>query len=215
MLTICYSPKGGQGCTTVAVALACATPDAILIDTAGDAPAAAGIPAPSGPGVCDLLASDQPVTADVLDGLTVGAPGLSVIPAGYTPAHQITAARWTELATALGALRPVIVDAATDPDAAAMPADRRIMVVQACYLALRRAVTLPLRPDQIVLVADHHRALTERDVEATLGTPTATVALDPRVARAIDAGLLTARMPTSLTRSLRPLATPAAQQAPR
>ena len=49
MLTVCYSPKGGQGCTTVTAALALAQRGSRLIDTTGDLPAVLGLPEPSGP----------------------------------------------------------------------------------------------------------------------------------------------------------------------
>lgn len=206
MLTVCYSPKGGQGCTTVAVALACLTPQALLIDAAGDATAVAGAPLPVGAGIRDLLGTDTPVTDELVDRLAITGGPVALVPAGTTPPHTIEPDRWARLADALTSARPVVIDAATDPAASAMPAARRIMVIQPCYLALRRAVAQAVRPDEIVLVADRHRALTAGDVEATLGAPvTVTVPIDPRVARAVDAGLFTARLPGVLARALAPL----------
>lgn len=211
MLTICYSPKGGQGCTTVAVALAlaCARSDVLVIDTAGDVSAVAGLPAPAGPGICDLAASDHPLTSEALARVALHVPALSMIPAGTTPAYEITEARWRHLPGAVPPEQAAIVDAATNAEVAAIAADRRIMVIRACYLALRRAAAMAVRPDEIVLVADHYRAITERDIEATLAAPvTATVPVTPLVARTIDAGLLTTHLPSVLTRSLRPLTAP-------
>lgn len=207
MLTVCYSPKGGQGCTTVAVALASLTPDALLIDTADDAPAVAGvIPATLAGGICDLLDTKVAVTDELVGRLAITDAPVAIVPAGHTPVDTIRPDRWAQLADVFTASRPVIVDAATNPGVAAMPAARRIMVIQPCYLALRRAVAQAVRPDAIVLVTDRYRALTARDVEATLGAPvTATVAIDPLVARAVDAGLFTTRLPRVLARALTPL----------
>jgi hypothetical protein len=63
---------------------------------------------------------------------------------------------------------------------------------------------LAIRPTGIVLVDEPGRALTSTDVERALGVGVvAEVRLDPAVARAVDAGLLIARLPRSLSLSLR------------
>jgi hypothetical protein len=78
-----------------------------------------------------------------------------------------------------------------------------LLVLRPCYLALRRAANHPLRPAGVVLVTEAGRALTRSDVEGVLGVPVrATVPVEPVVARAVDAGLLAARLPRSL-RALR------------
>lgn len=74
MLTVCYSPKGGQGCTTVTAALALAQRGARLIDTTGDLPAVLGLPDTSGPGICDLLADDQPLEFAAIERLATSSP---------------------------------------------------------------------------------------------------------------------------------------------
>lgn len=209
MLTVCYSPKGGQGCTTVAVLLAAITPGAVLIDIGGDAPDAAGLDIPAASGIGDVLAGDEAITTERLAELTITADPVSIIPAGSAPIRRIEPGRWHSLAAAIPADRAMIVDAGTNTDVAALPADRRIMVVHACYLALRRAVACPVRPDEIVLVADPRRALGQTDAEAALGTRvSAVVPVDPRVARRVDAGRLTADLPNLLTRRLQHLAQP-------
>jgi hypothetical protein len=54
-----------------------------------------------------------------------------------------------------------------------------------------------------VLVTEPGRALGVADVEGTLHVPVrAEVAVDPSVARAVDAGLLASRLPRPLARSL-------------
>jgi hypothetical protein len=65
-------------------------------------------------------------------------------------------------------------------------------------------VRQPTRPSGIVLVEEPGRALRPRDVEASLGAPVvATVLLDPAIARAVDAGLLLARLPTGFRNAVR------------
>jgi hypothetical protein len=79
-------------------------------------------------------------------------------------------------------------------------------VTRACYLSLRRALDAPLRATGVVLVRELGRRLDHTDVEDVLGIPVvATVDVDESVSRAVDAGLLNARMPRELTRSLRHL----------
>jgi hypothetical protein len=77
------------------------------------------------------------------------------------------------------------------------------LVTTACYLALRKAVALAVRPDAIILHEQQGRALTEKDVATAIGAPlVAVVPNDPTVARSIDAGLLSVRMPRPLGRAL-------------
>ena len=62
MLTTVWSVKGGAGCTVVSVAIVvmrCAARDGrcVLVDLAGDLPAALGLSEPGGPGVTDWLAA--------------------------------------------------------------------------------------------------------------------------------------------------------------
>jgi len=72
-------------------------------------------------------------------------------------------------------------------------------VLRPCYLALRRAVSTRLRVDGVILVNEPGRALSKRDVASVLSAPiVAEVELDPRLARVIDAGLLTTRLPSSM-----------------
>ncbi len=203
MLTVCYSPKGGQGCTTVTAALALAQRGSRLIDTTGDLPAVLGLPEPSGPGICDLLADDQPLEVAAIERLATPTP-TPLVSAGSTPEAAVPAHRWAELATTLIADRGAwFLDAGTNPAAGSLAADRRLLVVRNCYLALRRAVAHPVRPDGVVLVTEPGRALTATDVEAVLTAPVvAEIAIDPAVARTIDAGLLAARLPRTLARRL-------------
>jgi hypothetical protein len=80
-------------------------------------------------------------------------------------------------------------------------ADASVVVVRGCYLALRRAVRMPLvaRAAGAVLVDEPGRALGQDEVGEVLGLPVlARFPLRPSVARAVDAGVLAARLPGHL-----------------
>lgn len=211
MLVACWSSKGGSGTTVVAASLALVlarrTVDgALLADLAGDIPAALGLPEPEGPGLAGWLAAGPEVPPDALSRLEHAAgPGLGLLPRG---AGALRADRSEALAALLGAdPRPVVVDCGADPEGAAhslaAAATRSVLVTRACFLSLRRALTAPLRPSEVVLLSEPGRSLTRHDVEDCVGAPVvAEVAVDPAVARAVDAGLLAARLPRTLVREL-------------
>ena len=69
-------------------------------------------------------------------------------------------------------------------------------------LALRRAIGVPFVPDHVVLISEYQRSLTERNVGLALALPVTSVPYDPAIARAIDAGLLAARLPRCLANSI-------------
>jgi hypothetical protein len=206
MVTLCWAAKGGSGTTVTAVAMALAAgAPMLLIDLAGDVPAVLGVPEPDGPGVFDWLASEASTSR--LAGLELRADAhISVLPRGR-PA-QVPPARWDELATWLRSeRRGIVVDAGSTgvpPPSVVRASDHAILVIRPCYLALRAAVRQPTRPTGIVLVDEPGRALRARDVEASLGVPVvATVLLDPAIARAVDAGLLLARLPAGFRHAVR------------
>jgi hypothetical protein len=212
VLVACWSSKGGAGTTVVASGLAILLArrhpaGALLADLAGDAPAALGLPEADGPGIADWLHAGPGVPADALARLERSAGGgLSVLPRGEGPLAA------TERAEVLAALlaadeRPVVADCGTGPDGAARTlaagATRSLLVTRACFLALRRAATIALQPSAVVLLTEPGRALSRADVERCVGSPVvAEVAIDPQVARAIDAGLLASRLPRSLAKEL-------------
>jgi hypothetical protein len=222
VLICCWSSKGGAGTTVVAAALALrlgrrAPLGALLVDLAGDAPVALGLPDdPAGPGVTGWLDGGPSVPADALARVEVPvAPGVSLLPRGTRP---FDASRANALATVLAAdPRPVVVDAGVLRLLGDAPAPRlqvaaavtataahSLLVTRACFMALRRAISAPVRPSGIVLVAEEGRALTAADVEQALGVPVcAQVSVTAAVARAVDAGLLAASLPRSLERELR------------
>jgi cellulose biosynthesis protein BcsQ len=222
----CWSVKGGSGTTVVAAALALLlarrSPDgALLVDLAGDAPAALGLGERAGPGVHAWLAAGGATPPDALARLEVAAaPELALLPAGDPPAGaapgQGLAAARTERAALLASLlaadpRPVVVDCGPLAGDAAVVlaggATASLLVLRPCYLALRRAQAAPLRPSGVVLVVEPGRALGPADVEAVLGVPVrALVPWDPAVARCVDAGLLARRLPRQLERPLQRVA---------
>lgn len=211
MVVACWSSKGGAGTTVVAASLAllAARRDAggaLLVDLAGDAPAALGVPDPDGPGLAGWLDAGDAVPADALSRLEhLTGDGLALLARG-------PGALRPERAEVLAALlaadpRPVVVDCGAEPQGVALvvaaSATRSVLVTRACFLALRRALSAPLRPSEIVLLTEPGRSLTRHDVEQCIGAPVvAEVAVDPLVARAVDAGLLATRLPRGLVREL-------------
>jgi len=182
-----------------------ATSPTLLIDLAGDVPAVLGIPEPDGPGVFDWLASDAP--ASRLAALEMRADGhAAVLPCGRIAA--VSPERWRELASWLrGERRNIVVDAGSagaPPPAIVGAADNALLVTRPCYLAIRAAARSSARPTGVVLIDEPGRALRARDVEASVGAPVvATVLLDPAIARAVDAGLLLARLPLGFRHAVR------------
>jgi hypothetical protein len=180
------------------------------VDLGGDLPAALGIGEPSGPGLGDWLAAEDDVGADALARLEIdAAPDLTLLASGSDIA--VRAGRAEALMSILARDdRTVVVDAGTARTPLALElvstATESLLVLRPCYLALRRAVAVPIRPSSVVLVHEAGRALTRRDVEEVLGVPVgAEVDADPAVARAVDAGLLAGRLPRSLAHALRGL----------
>lgn len=201
-------------------------PGALLVDLAGEAPAVLGLPEPAGPGVADWLAATSDVPPDGLARLEVEVgEGLHVVPRGGSlPSEAEAVARAEVLAAVLAAdTRVVVVDCGclapqAAPDGAERPAGAAapvvpaalaasgsigILVTRTCYLALRRAAALPLRPTGVVVIEEPGRALHAADVEAVIDRPIlATIPWDPAVGRAVDGGLFGSRMPRALSRAL-------------
>jgi hypothetical protein len=205
MITICWAAKGGSGTTVVAATRALAARDpSLVVDLAGDMPLVFGVAEPDGPGVHDWLTSEA--APERLADLELSvAPNRRLLPAGRS--EPPIEARWNELATQLrDDPRDVVIDAGTStprPELVAV-ADHAWIVTRACYLALCAAARQPCRPNGIVLVDEPGRALRATDIEAALGAPVvAEVPLDPAIARAVDAGLLVARLPGPFRNQLR------------
>jgi len=183
---------------------------ALLVDLAGDAPAVLGLPDPGDPGLAGWLLAGADVPADALTRLELDVGnGLSLLPSG-SDAIVGQSHRAEVLAALLAADgRPVVADCGRlDRSevgvALAAGATHSLLVTRACYLALRRASTAAVRPSGVVLVKEPGRALGRADVEQVVGAPVrAEIAVDPAIARAVDAGVLCARLPRGLERALR------------
>ncbi|MGQ0832512.1 MAG: hypothetical protein ACT4OV_12625, partial [Microthrixaceae bacterium] len=178
----------------------------LLVDLAGDGPAVLGLPEPDGPGLVGWLAAGAAVPADALGRLEVAAgPALRLLPRGT---GHLDASRGEILAALLATdPRAVVIDCGSEPTGVALAvaagATRSILVTRPCFLALRRALAAPLRPSEVVLLTEPGRSLRGADVEDCIGAPVvAEVSVDPAVARAVDAGLLSSRLPRGLAREL-------------
>jgi hypothetical protein len=176
---------------------------ATLVDLGGDCATALGMNEPDGPGVIDWLASPTAGATELARLALTIRDEVQLIPRGdgNPPDNQ-----WPRLAASLAAVETVIIDAGTGcpPQALHEAAEQSLLIIRPCFMAIRRAQQLAIRPTGIVLVDEPGRALTSTDVERALGVGVvAEVRLDPAVARAVDAGLLIARLPRSLSLSLR------------
>ncbi len=218
MTIVCWSVKGGSGTTVTATSLARVLADrhgsgALLVDTAGDALVVLGQEEVKTRGVRTWLGSADDVSSDALDLLTIDAGhNLRVLPAGDVPSSIPTPTRWRELAGYLDRCeQAVVVDLGTL--SAPHRSGRRtllesaatsLLVIRPCYLAVRRAIEFPVRPTGVILVREDDRSITGADVSAALGVPiVATVLVDARIARTVDAGLLGSRLPRPLIRAYR------------
>jgi len=216
VVVCCWSAKGGAGTTVVASALALllarrSLDGAVLVDLAGDVPAALGVADDAPAGVSEWLSIGERVPADGFARLECPAGGgVAIVPRGRGDlfegrAHALAALLATDH-------RPVVVDAGVvdGPGVAATLAASSatsLLVTRPCFLALRRALAAPVRPSGVVLVVEDGRALAAADVEGALGVPVcAQVLVTPQVARAVDAGILPSRLPRSLEKELRDVA---------
>jgi Flp pilus assembly CpaE family ATPase len=207
VLIACWSTKGGVGTSVVAAALALLLArttggGAVLADLAGDGPAVLGLPEPASPGLAGWLSAGDRVPADALNRIEIEvATGVTLLPRGDGP---LSPQRAEVLAALLDdATRMTVADCGRIGDpavtAVATRASRSLLVTRSCFVALRRLQQAPVRASGVVLVTEPGRVLSRHDVEAAADAPVlAEIPLDPQVARRVDAGLLTGRLPRSL-----------------
>ena len=208
----CWSVKGGVGTSVVAAAVAVmgakGGDDVLLVDLAGDQAAILGVES-NGPGLHEWLEAGEAVALDALRRLEIPVgPGLRLLaPGGESP--DSSPAHHDRLSVALALTdrpgRRVVVDLGTIDPASSVSsvlagAGRSVLVTRACYLALRRARPEPGgRGFDVVLVDEPGRALGRLDVARALGVGSVIrVPWEPSIARAVDAGTLTGRVPGPL-----------------
>lgn len=225
MLLALWSPKGGSGTSVFAAALALVLArgehgGCRLADLDGDQPAIFGLGSDPELGLLDWLAAGPDAPTEALDRLAVeAAPGVAVLPLGVrgpsrAPGTRFAAESGAALAVALrDGEFPAVVDCgrAGDPAARAVAevADAAIVVLRGCYLAVRRAVRSPVLgcTAGAVLVEEPGRSLARREVRDVLGIPVlARAPFREQVFRAVDAGVLAARLPEALVRAAADLA---------
>lgn len=159
MYTLCWSVKGGSGTTVVAAALAILAArrsPTTLVDLGGDCAPTLGSVTPSGPGVGDWLAMPS-APPERLWQLAHQCPGdLQLIHAGAMPTGaELTDLAVERLAAAAAATdQHVIIDAGPmlPTDAMLRCAQRPLLVVRPCYLALRRATAIGDTTSGVVVV---------------------------------------------------------------
>jgi len=213
MLWSICSSKGGSGVSVIAAALAVESAhacDVLLVDLGGDLAEILGIEA-SELGLSDWIRSEAGV--DSIENLVQSVrPGLQLLEMGG-PIDGSDVGRLSTLLPHLATYPLVIFDvgvANAEPFSAQSvvlaASDRTTMVLRACYLSLRRAQRLNLPADDVIEVVEGGRALTTVDIEGALGRAvSARLAVDPKIARTVDAGLLIARRPRGLRRCVRNL----------
>ena len=178
--TVFYSLKGGQGTTTAACGYALLKSQqhpVLLIDLAGDCPAALGMSEPFKNG-------------------TARATETLFVHVGMPEPDSREWQAWDEIIIDAGVIH-------TQAEMSKIRIGRMLLVTKACYMAARRGVALGTSPDGIILFEEPSRALGMRDMERCLGANViACIAYDPAVARCIDAGLLATRLPRNLSKNL-------------
>ena len=212
MLVVCWSVKGGVGVTTTASALALvgagrSTEPVLLVDLTGDVPACLGVEPPQGPGVAEWLAAGEDTPPDALGRLHHPvAHGVELLARGAGAFSPDRAGVLAQVLATSG--RTVVVDAGrTDRCAVARclaaEADRSLLVSRLCAVGIGRALHLPARPTGTIVLRERGRLLGSGDLERATGTVVvADLAVDPAVGRAVDAGLVNARLPRSVRGAL-------------
>lgn len=210
MLVVLSSVKGGVGTSVTAAALALlASRDAsrptYLVDLASDQADINGLPSLHD-GLDDWLTSPDRRLTDLAVEVT---PRLRLVPSEHL--SRCDTPDLSGLVLALDELRHeahIVIDAGcldtTKHFECLSP--RRLLVMRPCYVALRTAVSDSSRWDGVVVVRPPDRVLTTRDVVNVCGLPLiAEIPMTADVSRAVDAGVLRSRLPSTLERALRPV----------
>jgi MinD-like ATPase involved in chromosome partitioning or flagellar assembly len=214
MLLAFWSPKGGSGTSVLAAACVLVLArhgGARLADLDGDQPAIFGLDADPPTGLADWLAVGPEAPTDALERLAVEArPGVALLGRG-SPQGSLAPVAAAEAGAALGvALRDgphTVLDLGTAVAPAARAllevSDAAVVVLRGCYLALRRAVHAPglARTSGVAVVHEQGRTLRDDEIADVLDRPVvARVPTKVAIARAVDAGVLSRRLPDALAR---------------
>ena len=204
--------KGGVGTSVIAAAVAvelAREAPVLIVDLAGDQGDLLGVADAGRPGVWDWVSTTE-VEPDAIDRLAVDvADGLRLVPSGTAGATAAAPARVAAFAETIGGRDEEIVldlgvigpDPMTPPALLMTASTHRIVVVRACYMALRRLQEVAVAGYDVVEVREGGRALTTIDIEMIAGQPTAArVDVDPGIARVADAGLVRSRRSRRLRR---------------
>ena len=215
MLLTVWSPKGGTGTTTIAVALSALIAsehgDVRLLDFVGDGASIIGARIDRNVGVHDWLAVGSSPPNDALDALSIAiGERFRYIPPGNSRGLP-TAAASASLADATRRSSAIVVadcghlhDA---PERALVEAgDLSIAVIRPCFLTMARSVrcaTWLQKSCGFVFVDEPHRSLSAKQCAGILGRPLlAAVPCSPDIARTIDSGVLLRRRPQPLFKPL-------------
>lgn len=172
-----HTVKGGQGCTTVAVAFAALNASEgkkVMIFSAA--------PADDLPGVMGFGHTPSKRVTDNL----------------YYASTETYTEKGIIASSTMHDLDLLVIDGGTSvPDI--YGTDKTILVTQQCYLALRRITLNSDRVsgfDGVVVLTDESRAVGLDDLRSIVPLDiVGTVEMNPSVARAVDAGLLVQRIP--------------------
>lgn len=219
MLISVWSPKGGVGTSTIAVALAATVTechrDVRLIDLGGDAPAIVGVRVPDHLGIGDLLRAAPATPTTALDAISVDigerfsyvGPGRVDRAAGCEPPAAEAGLSVSQFVNAVRSHAAIcVVDCQTVGTALERAlvanSDLALIVVQPCFVLLQRTTqlqSLVAASSGVVYLEDQGRSLTAADVGGILGRPLlAKIQRSHEVARTIDAGVLLRRRPAAL-----------------
>jgi hypothetical protein len=223
LLIALWSATGGSGTSVLtaacALVLARQARDAghssgvRVADLAGDLPAVFGLGVDPEVGLADWLDAGAEAPTEALDRLlTEVASGVALLPRGRgprTPTILPAPESGAALAVALSeGSSPVLVDCGTAREPAVRAlievADVAVVVLRGCYLALRRAVHAPALEHTagVVLLDEPDRSLGAKEIGEVLDLPVlARVPVTGSIARAVDAGVLTTRLPEALARA--------------
>ena len=217
MFVSLWTLKGGAGCsvTTALLGLHHAkrhpVDGAVLVDLSGDLAMVLGCPEPTA-GLADWLRAGGTGPPNALARLAVDVgPGLRLVGRGAGPLPDTdppaAVLRQLDAFPGLVAVDAGLVSGSGDRGALASwfaaHATRSILVTRPCYLALSRVDRAPLVPSAVVVVREQGRALGDADVAGAVGAPVvADLAVDPAIARAVDAGLLASRVSGRVHRAL-------------